>query len=330
MIKILTYTFIAIGLLPFNLFGQLYHTDPYKLSFYYLEYNLKKNEVVQHKVEKISSFECEHKKNGKIKKNKVLVDFTEFNEFGNPTYYEYKYVMPCWWWPTLKQKLRLEKEITTTYQYSFQYDSLQNLIHVQEKIFESHSSSHDEIDVFYYYDHYNNLVKQAIYDKLIYKPNYKYRGVSYKNDTSYKEHNISYNDNQNVTFIDTYIKNNEEQIFDTLSYEFDLNYTFDSLFVKKTFDKDIKKDSLGRITQYIIHKNTAKSIDGYPISIDSPYDDVVTIFYNENGKLFKTEFHNRSGTFVKRIIYKYDNKGFLTSIQQENSNPITIYEYQYY
>lgn len=325
-----TFNFLT-AFLPIVLYGQILHTDPYQINLTYLNIEQTKKEIKETKIKKISSLDYELKKNGTKKKKQKLNYIVEFDKFGNPTHYRYKYIMPCWWLPTLKQKLKLEKEISTTCDYLFQYDSLQNLTHLQEYIVESISASHSENDVYFFYDKKNNLIHQTISYKTIYKLGFKYRGVSYDNDTSIIKYTLNYNNKNNVTTV-IQLRNdfkrwkNAKQI-DTLVF----NCSFDSIFSFKDLPKGIKVDSLGRIVEETFYSIHGKSIvGGACVTPESPNDIIKKYFYNNEGKLYKAEMYSRRGDFLSRLFWKYDNNGLLLSKQFENAIQITCYEYEYY
>jgi len=317
--------------LPTVLFCQIFHTDPYRINFTYLNIEQSSQDIKETKIKKISSLDYELKKDGTKKKKPKLNYIVEFDKFGNPTHYQYKFILPCWWLPTLKQKLKLEKEISTTCDYFFQYDSLQNLTHVKEYIVESISASHSENDVYFFYDKMNNLINQTISNKTIYKPGFKYRGVSYDNDTSVIKYTFNYNNKNNVTTVSQWRNDfepwqNSKQI-NTLVF----NCSFDSIFSFKDLPKGVKVDSLGRIVEETFYSIHGKPLGGGAcITPDSPNDIIKKYFYDNDGRLYKAEMYSRRGDFLNRIFWKYDNNGLLLSRQFENALQITCYEYERY
>ncbi|MEI6697246.1 MAG: hypothetical protein WCO13_14425 [Bacteroidota bacterium] len=303
-------------------FGQIYNPDPYKLDFPILKIEASKQEVIKNKIKKITSKEYEIKKD-KSKKEIPKTDFCfiDFNKAGNPVHYRYKSYSP-----TNNPK----DEISDTYDYYFEYDSLGNLIHVQENRIEFTSpEAHDENDIYYYYDKENKLINQTVSNKYIYTKGFKYRGTSYKNDTSIIKYTFNYGQNKVENVI---IWRNDPDKWrnakksDTLVF----NCSFDSIFIEKNIQKGIKKDSLGRIIETTIYAIHALLMDGGCISPDSPKDIIIKFTYNNNGKLIKSESKTRKGDFEGRQLWTYYDNGLLQSRQEEDSKQITIYEYEFY
>jgi len=330
--KLVIFTTIIATLYPAISLGQIFHTDPYQIDFLYLNIEQSKQDIKHNKVKEISSYYCDLSSKGtKIKKDNNIYTVT-FDIFGNPTKYNKRSILACWWWPKLLQTLRIQKQITTTYDYFFIYDSLQNLIHAKELIVKSISSNHDENDVYFVYDKQKRLINQTISNKTIYKSGFKYRGVSYQNDTFIIKYSFFYNNDDeiaSITAINQWRDNDNFQSmtkFDTLIF----NKKFDSLFISKVDTKGIKHDSLGRIVESINYSVHATSIGGDYTNPDSPNDIITRYFYNSEGKLLKSESQTRKGEFVRRLFWTYSKTGLLQSIQAEDAKQLITYQYEFY
>ncbi|WP_018342667.1 hypothetical protein [Cytophaga aurantiaca] len=309
----------ALALMPFsNSFGQLFNPNPYKIYFTNLDIEHTKKEVVSNKIKRVSSKEYEIK-NKKLGKEIPKSDFyiIEFNEAGNPVKYYYK---------DYRSKSDEYDGLSEIFTYVFEYDSLGKLIHIQE--YELHSTipyCHYEIDVYFFYDENNKLIREAYTRKFIYDPDYKFKG---KDNTSTKQYVFNYSDSGTVStvFSEGYATYDEEKWYDTLTF----NCSFDSVFVEKYIPRGVKKDSEGRVienTSYAIH---ALLRGGGCVSPDSPHDIITKYYYGNNGKLVKSVSHSRKGKLVRRKRWTYNEKGLLQSIQVEHSEKITMYEYEFY
>ena len=313
---------VAFGLaLCNNSFGQLYNPDPYKIKFDNLDIEHAKKEVASYKIKKISSKEYEIKK-GKLKKAIPKSDFyiVEFNEAGNPVTYHCK---------SYRATADPDDEISETFKYLFEYDSLGNLIHIQE--YESHFVSpakHDERDVYFFYNEKNKLSRQMVLDKCIYDPGYQFRGRTIPNDTSIIHYIFNYANSEKVidVFREGYGSFSKRNWYDTLTF----NCSLDSVFIEKYISKGVKKDSAGRVIENTRYSRHILLKGGGCISPDSPSDIITKFYYNDHGKLIKSESYSRKGDLVRKKRWVYDEKGLLQSIQVENSKEITIYEYEFY
>lgn len=299
-------------------FGQLFHPDPYKVDFSYLNIECTKKEVVKNKIKRITSKEYAIKNGTKTEVPKTSYYFVEFNEAGNPVHYRYKYFM---------QTYNPKDEVSETTDYYFMYDSLYNLIHVQE--YEIHSLSPKTYyvnDVYYIYNK-NKLISETYSDKTIYAPGFTYNGTTYDNDTSITTYFINYNslNNQILVFSQNYQTYNHTLLSDTIKY----NCPFDSIFIDKEIPKGMKKDSFGRVIQNTRYTTFYTTSNGC-FSPDSPSDIITDFFYDNNGKLIRSESHLRKETAISKRIWSYNENGLLQFIQNENSSEITMYEYEYY
>ena len=324
--------FIISFLLFFvNGHGQIFNTDPFKIdNFLYYHVPLNKTEVLANKIKKVSSITYGFKKNGNRDKKGSLNYYIEFNNQGNPTHYYEKIYSSLWWWPDLLQTLHLQKESSEEYDYLFNYDSLQKLIHIQEIIINNACPESKAINDVYNIYSGNLLTTQTISEKTLYKPGVKYRGVSYPNDTNITDNVLFYDSLNNVTSI--LISRYKGDGYDHTSRHdtIKINCPFDSLFRQKKLEDGEKADSLGRIVERIYILNHATSIGGHIISIESPYDRVIKYFYDKNGYLNSSEEYTRKGDFIEKISYYYDSNGLPLSNRYENLQIIICFEYEFY
>jgi len=309
--------------------GQIYHSDPYKIDHSYFNIEQSRQEILNNKVKLISSFDNSLKKNGSKKKKSKLNYRIEFNEYGNPINYYSSYVMECWWFPALKQKLGLEKRFITTYNYSFQYDSLNKLIHLKEKIVETHSPAYEENDINFYYNKENLLNYEIISEKYIYKNGYKYRGVAYTNDTTLSKYYLNYDNSNKVKYVIKWSSSNGENINKKVLDTINFNCTFDSIFIKKSLPKGIKLDTLGRIVESTLHMFQGTLIGGGNYTREMPNDLINNYTYDISGRLVLIESKTRSGNYVSKEIWTYDKNGFLKSKHFDGSMKTTFYEYEF-
>jgi len=322
-------TFLFLSILQGH--GQIYNTDPFKIKgFNIFQLPISKPDVLTNKIKKVSLVTYELKKDGTKRKKGFSNYYVEFNNNGNPTHYHEKIFKPCWWWPNLLQNLHLQKESSTEYNYIFNYDSLQNLIHAQEIIIKNdYSASKDVNDIYNWYSN-NLLTTQIISEKTIYKPGYKYHGVSYPDDTTITKYFLHYSKNSFVSTIyicrnsrsDIYVKEKCDSIV--------FNCSFDSIFLNREFSGSINRDSARRTVETIIPVVHALTIDGYCISPESPYDIILTYFYDKDWKLEKVEQFTRKGDFISREFLTYDTRGLPLINKYENLRVIECYEYEYY
>ncbi|MFM2000395.1 MAG: hypothetical protein RL204_2342 [Bacteroidota bacterium] len=322
--------FVAIVFLSQSIKSQVFSNDPFKIDFDYFNIGDQKNAIQLNKVKSLSSYSFATEEDSDELAFKELEYKITFNEFGNPIHFIHQYTMPCWWWPRLKQKLKITEESITTYEYSFIYDSLQNLIQAKQNITESESSSHTENDIYYEYDNQSKLISETVSNKTIYKPGFTYRGNTYENDTNLNVYTFTYAANNRVAhavrYCKKYYKWQNVSEYDTLFR----NCTLDSIFFRTFLPQGIKVDSLGRVTEktnFLIHATLMGGGSYYP---NSPDDTIVTYFYDSNGNLLKSEARSRSGTLKRKTNWTYFDNGLLESIQQEHSRFGTTFEYEFY
>jgi len=323
---------LITSLLLFFLNGQaqIFNIDPFEIdNLDYYNVLLSKTEVLTNKVKRVSLVTYGLKKNGTRKKKGFLNYYIEYNKQGNPTHYYSKTVLPCWWWPNLLQNLHLQKESNIVYHCYFQYDTLQNLIHISDKQVESYSTTSYEKDIYYHYVN-NSLFSQTIYQKTISKLNSKHSSESFSYDTSFTKYYFYYKGNNLVSNVYKCLYNYPINEITVKCDSIVFNCPFDSIFINKNLPKDTKLDSLGRIIETISHSTHALTIDGYCISPDSPFDIIIKYFYNGNGKIIKSELSTRKGDFVSRHFFNYDAHGLPLCNQHENLSVIECFEYEYY
>jgi len=303
-------------------FGQqFYNYDPYTINFTNLDIEHTRSEVTKYKIKSVSSKVYEIKKSklgNQIPKSNFYN--VEFNEAGNPVKYQSK---------SYRATHDPKDEISKTFNYLFEYDTLGNLIHIQEN--EIHSSSpgnYYENDVYFFYDNSINLIEQIVSNKHIYNSEYQFGGTGMLNDTTLIKFIFNYDYSKRVTsvFMDKYFSYSKKDWLDTLKF----NCSFDSIFIEKSIPRGMKKDKEGRVienTRYAIH---ALLRGGGCISPESPADLITKFYYDKNGKLVKSVSRSRNGDFNRTKYFTYNEKGLLESIQVGKSKQITMYEYEFY
>ncbi|MCX6181032.1 MAG: hypothetical protein NT150_03780, partial [Bacteroidetes bacterium] len=219
-------------------FGQIFNPDPFHAGFSNINIECTHQEALENKIKKITSKVYTIKKDGTKKgKSKTDFSFIEFNRSGNPTILHNKSYSPTY---------KSRQKISTTYDYIFEYDSLNNLSHVQEyEISSASSKTHSENDVYFSYDKKNCLISETVCNKYIYAPGFEYRGTTYRNDTVITMYNFNYDDSKKVkdVYSVSFGSSDDKKWLDTLKF----NCSFDSVFFSRNIQKRIKKDSLGRI-----------------------------------------------------------------------------------
>ncbi len=312
-------------------YGQIFHNDPYKIDNYlYYDIDYTRQEVIKNKIKRVAVYNFEIKKDKIIKKRKEPRYYLEFDINGNPTRYHSQFTYSVWWWYKFLHAIKLHTTHIENHDYSFEYDSMHNLVHIKELLTNTISASKDENDVYFKYDQENRLINEIISNKTIYEEGYKFNGTSYDNDTMLLKYHFIYNDTNLIT---TIIKWNIYHDFRDTVNQIDTitnNSIFDSLFAIKALPKGVKTDSLGRIiesTFYMIH---AYLMGGGCVSPDSENDRINKYYYNSDGKLFKRETYLRKGDFVSTEWITYDSHGLILTSKEDNLKYITCYEYEWY
>ncbi len=313
------------------MYGQILHPDPYQINLYnfFLGYN--RQEILGNRISTITLLDYRLKRDGTKKKNPTIDFRIEFDTLGNPVHYKYIENRSYKLSTEIKQKIGLEKERISGNDYIFYYDSLNNLIHAEEKELSTFSPSQTLKDYYFYFDESSKLTKQVVSEKRIYKPGYKFRGVPYNNYTTTVSYSFNYNDVNAVTnvmrkrsYYDYY--RNEEEV-DTLTYK----CSFDSIFISGEVPKGTKVDSLGRLLEVTNYAIRAKPMGGGPcIPMESPHDLISKYFYNEDGNLDKIETYTKQGELLRRRLWKYNECGLILSTQEEGDRHISCYEYEYF
>lgn len=273
--------------------GELYHTDPYKISnLHYLDLtDVPKSLIIKSKIKSVSCFIYSLNKKLQQKGKGTPTDYSVvFNADGNP----------------IKYKASDCTKNCDIYEYTFDYDSVGKLIHIRELILNRNSVRYDDVDIYFNYDNESKVVQEFVSQKHIYPPGYKYRGTPYSNDTFIFIFNIYYGKNKMVNSVVKYQsdykswKNVKE--YDTLNY----NCIFDSLFVKgeRELSKDVKRDSVGNIVELI----------AYRYIHDKQTNDTQFVFkfeYDEQRRLIKKEMYNTRKELNDASYYDYNQDGLI-------------------
>jgi len=316
-------SFIFCWLLQSHIsFGQqFYNSDPYRINFTNLDIEYTRSEVVKYKIKSASSKEYEIKRSklgNQIPKSNFYK--VEFNEAGNPVKYQSK---------SYRATHDPKDEISKTFNYLFEYDILENLIHIREnEIHFSSPGNYYENDIYFFYDNSNVLTEQIVSKKHIYDSGFQYEGLEMRNDTTLNKFIFNYDAYKKVTsvFKVTYESYSKKRWSDTLKF----NCSFDSIFIEKSISKGMKKDREGRIIENVRYAKHVLLRGGGCISPESPDDLVTNFYYDKNGKLIKSVSRSRNGDFIRTKYWTYNEKGLLESIQIDKSKQITIYEYGFY
>lgn len=330
MKRLLIFLFLISSCFSKALYGQILHPDPYQIDLYNFFLGFSRQEVLGNRISTITLLDYRLKRDGTKKKNPTIDFRIEFDTLGNPVHYKYIENTSYKLSTEIKQKIGIEKERITSNDYIFYYDSLNNLIHAEEKEVNPFSHSQRLNDYYFYFDESSKLTKQVISRKHIYKPGYKYRGVLYYNDTSTVAYFFNYNDDNAVTNVlrkqtyCDYYRSNEE--VDTLPY----NCSFDSIFISSELPKGIKVDSSGRVVERTNYATRVMFLGGSCEPVESPYDQIGKYFYDDYGKLVKVEWNSRQGELLKRRLWKYNERGLILSTYEEGDKHLSCYEYEYF
>lgn len=304
--------------------GQLVQTDPYKID-YFVGFNLEfdRNEILENGIHKASVETVYLRKNGKAKKGTLLRNFTEFDSRGNPVYSSNRNTKPRWKWPKFRQKFGLNNGTSDTYQYFFKYDE-GRLTKIKEVIYESYFKEHHENEVLNKYDERGRLVKQVIAEAYIYPEGYKYRGVSFPNDTSWSYCVLTYDSLNRILFTVTNFKEYPIKAGGDTSF---YKYSLDSVSYDSPLDS-ANLDSDGRVIISELIRTHVRFMGGSSGYIEGPNDIITKLQYNKQGKLKKVDRHNRKGDYLGTTIYQYLENGMIQCHYTLDDRYETIYKYE--
>lgn len=302
-------------------YGQILNNDPFKIDYFlYLNIEYSHQEIVNNNIQSVETFTFNSNINGKPKGKGCPGYKIDFDNNGNPTKFHRTYVMPVWWLYSLNPPHH-------HYDYYFSYDSLNRLISIKELIKEN-KNTHDENDVYYSYDNKGRVSKIVFSRKHIYKEGFKYRGVTYLNDTTLTETTLLYNGSTVTNLLRKSFESSESTIkFDTAI----VNTTFDSLFIAKGISKGVSIDSNGNVIERIAFKRPDSSIGGGCIYSDIQAEIIYKYQYDNQKRLQSIKMYNDANMLLNTSIFQYDIRGLLLTEQFVNNtvknNTVTIYKY---
>jgi hypothetical protein len=316
-------TYIIVLITPLISLGQYYDSDPYKFNGSLL-FNIEceKDEILLGEIEQVEVWTYQLKKDSTSVKDSTLDQKILFNECGLPVTYHSENTNAVWWWPAFKRKIGLENVRTETYDYKFDYDSLNRLIHVRE-YYNSGYGAYDKNDIQNEYDSQNRLIFQLIEEKNIYPRDFKFRGVAYTNDTNRITIQILYEEERVKSIFrtsDDYNHLTYNNRNDTLTFD----CSTDSVNIKEQLSQGTELDSLNRISTTIMF---AKSVSHQSYYVESENDIIYSYYYNEQGKIAKIEVRLRSGKYLSTKLFEYyDN--LIQMVWSTNSLTYTKYKYK--
>jgi len=290
----------------------LYHNNPYKITnFHYLDLKDFEKSVIHSK--KIKSVSClSYKLNKELKptgQGRPVNYSVTFNTSGNPLRFK-------------KSECAKNCEIS---EYSFDYDSTGTLIHIKELLIYPNSVMYFDVDVFFFYDNENKVIKELVSEKSIYPQGYKYGGTSYLNDTSTFMFDIRYDANKRVSSVITYRSDYKSW---TLAKEMDTLYyssNFDSIFIKKPRTNGIKLDSLGNVCELVSFRHIHST----------PTNDTLFFYkyqYDAQNRLKETQMFNAKNQLNSTWYFDYNLDGLISSEKYVGRKYrwMKVYQYEKY
>lgn len=323
-------SFILIILIPIISFGQFYHPDPFEYQgfwTYFMEFD--KEDIIQNNIGKVEVWTYELEEDSLTLKDSILDYQILFNEHGLPINFHSEYTMAVWWWPAFKRKIGIEKVRTDTFDYQFKYDSLNRLIHITEYYYEGYGDgTYHQNDIWNKYDNQSRLTHQEIEEKYIYPPSFKYRGITYPNDTNRITVQILYEGNKVKSVYrtsDDYNHFTYNKRMDTL----DFNCTLDSVFMNQPLSQGTELDSLNRISKTTRFMKRVNPLGGSCYYVESENDIIYTHYYDEQGQKTQIKSHLRSGQYISTKFFEYKND-LIQKIWNINSLLFKKYKYKNY
>jgi len=302
-------------------FGQILSNDPFKIDYFlYLNIEYSHQEITNNKIKSVEACTFNSNINGKPKGKGSRGYKIDFDNNGNPTKFHRTYVMSVWWLYSLNPPRH-------HYDYYFSYDSINRLVSIRELIKEN-KHSHDENDVHYSYDNLGRVSRIVFSRKHIYKEGFKYRGVTYPNDTTLTETTLIYNGSIVTMLLGKSQESNKSNLkFDTAI----VKTTFDSLFIAMGIPKGVSIDSSGNVIERIVYKRLGSSIGGGCIYSDTQVQYFYKYQYDNQRRLQNIKMYNGENLLLNTTIFQYDERGLLLSKQFVNNTlkkyTVTIYKY---
>ncbi len=259
----ITFIFLVLSNTSFGqwLEHDLSNNDPFKIEAKTLFELFNKDQILKHKISKISILCCLLDR-----KSKPLGVYHEdititFNQAGNPIKYEYICIN------TKRRPIFFRKKEwnNDTIIYDFEYDSSNNLIHFssQKKYGGYEFGIKDEI--FFFYDNNNRVVKEIIQGNIFQIQNEPQTNNQDKIEESNScELYINYNQDNKVSFVHEYHPLNSLKTALTKYDSAIFNCPFDSIFETSTISlkRGITRDSLGKIIKPTNNKFTDTFVVG--------------------------------------------------------------------
>ncbi len=307
--KALLTLIILINAFPSTLKGQFYNPDPFDYISDHSQKEILENNISKIEVISYSNFDSLY--SGWNRWDSLITESIQFNEFGLPICLQYGRRMPSSRWKNFLIKRGWDRHQVDSLWYNFEYDSLKRLIHIcgGYGLIDS-EPCYNKNDIFNSFDENNRLINQRIVKKYIYPMNPSFPGRTiYPNDTNRINIKLNYQGNLVSTInrtsdgYNTFTFNNR---YDTLEF----NCPFDSVFLKQPIAKGWEKDSLNRIIKTTRFSHYVCFIGGCE-SIENENDIIESYIYGANGKLISISTHYRSGYFLSKKVFQYDDKGLL-------------------
>lgn len=308
-----------------SLFSQFYHPDPYKYSaFWAYSMEFEKEDILNNGIRQIERWSYEFEEDSVTIKDSTLDYSIWFNDFGLPIKYKEEDIWPVNK-PWYKRKFKWVNTRIDMYDYLFEYDSLQRLVHILELYSPAFGEgNYYQNDIYNTYDAGNHLTYQFIEEKDIYLPKQKGEDKNYPNDTNRIKIYINYQgDNVETVYrtSDDYNHFTYNERWDTLSF----NCSLDSVFLSQPLAKGVVLDSLNRVWKTTLFTTHARGLTGC-YSPESENDIVYTHFYDLYGRCIRIEANKRVGEYVWTTYYEYENN-LLHRIWNDRTLSYSRYKY---
>jgi hypothetical protein len=249
-------------------------------------------------VEQLNQYACFPRNNGKY----ILTPKStmRFNIDGNPTYVlEMMYggnipkVDEVDWNKFSRNNLGL-------IEYKFTYSASGIIKHIL--IIEGGEGIHSrmETEIKNSFDDMDRLVGQTIEERYIYKPGFRYRGITYENDTNTTNYSITYSSNGIVSLV---TRERNGLRLDTLPQE--------ALFENSVIDT-LKADTV----EVMIPQGSTKLVTGVcePVPSDLVWRDI----YQADKLVFRERVNKKTGVILERWTTTYLENGLYEATRYES------------
>ena len=318
---------ITAILLSFSLssFSQFYHPDPYEYDAFWAYFvEFEKEDVFDQGIRQVERWTIKLEEDSVTIKDSTLDYSIWFNDYGLPVKYkeeDIRLVNKPWY----KSKSKWVNTRIDRYNYLFEYDSLQRLVHILEFYSEAYGDGdYYQNDIYNTYDSENRLVYQLIEEKDIYLPKQGLLDKTYPNDTNRIKIHIHYQGDN----VETVYRTSDEYNHFTFNKRADtllFNCSLDSVFLSQPLAKGVVLDSLNRVwktTHFTKHMGTLSGCY-FP---ESESDIVYTHYYDLGGRCIRIEVHNRVGEYISTTFYGYENN-LLHKIWNDRTLSYSKYKY---